>query len=115
MLDLEPTEKQIREMGGDEAMFREALIWLRIVENKCGKKPLLYVSQQFVNDHLSKAPEAFRRYDVWVARYGEFKPYVKLLHWQLTPYGKVRGIHGEVDINVFNGTREKFRSYISSN
>lgn len=115
VLDLEPTEKQIREMGGDEAMFREALIWLRIVENKCGKKPLLYVSQQFVNDHLSKAPEAFRRYDVWVARYGEFKPYVKLLHWQLTPYGKVRGIHGEVDINVFNGTREKFRSYISSN
>lgn len=113
VLDLEPTEKQVREMGGDGPMFREVLAWLRIVEQRTGKKPVLYVGQQFVNDHLVNAPEALRRYDVWVARYGEFKPYVKLLHWQLTPYGTVRGIHGEVDVNVFNGTRQQFDAYVS--
>ncbi len=114
VLDLEPSEAEVREMGGEQEMFRQVLIWLRTVEKQKGKKPVLYVGQQFVNDHLIHAPEALRDYDVWIARYGEYKPYVRLLHWQLTPYGKVRGIHGEVDINVFNGTRTQFREYIDS-
>ena len=73
--------------------------------------PVLYVGQLFVNNHLKYAPAELRNYDVWIARYGEYKPYVKLLHWQLTPYGRVKGIHGEVDINVFNGTKEAFNQY----
>lgn len=112
VLDLEPTDAQVRRAGGDEAMFREALVWLRRVEKACGKRPVLYVGQQFVVNHLSKAPAAFRDYDVWIARYGAYKPWVRLLHWQLTPYGQVRGIAGEVDINVFNGTRTQFEEYL---
>ena len=108
MLDLEPTDAEIRKAGGEAAMFREVLVWMRAVERACGKRPVLYVGQSFVNNHLNHAPEELRDYEVWIARYGEFKPYVRLLHWQLTPYGRVRGIRGEVDINVFNGTREQF-------
>lgn len=111
VLDLEPTEAQIRKLGGDAALFRQVLIWLHRVEQKHGKRPILYVGQLFVNNHLKHAPAELRKYDVWIARYGEFKPYVKLLHWQLTPYGRVRGIHGEVDINVFNGSKEEFEKY----
>lgn len=112
VLDLEPTEAQIKRMGGDKKMFREVKVWLETVEKRSGRRPILYVSQQFVNNHLNHAPEALREYDVWVARYGEFKPYVHLLHWQLTPYGRVRGITGEVDINIFNGTSEQFGAYL---
>lgn len=111
VLDLEPTEAQIRKIGGDATLFRQVLVWLHRVEQKHGKRPILYVGQLFVNNHLKHAPAELRHYDVWIARYGEFKPYVKLLHWQLTPYGRVRGIHGEVDINVFNGTKESFEKY----
>lgn len=114
VLDLEPTEAQIKEMGGEQRMFQEVLKWMRIVEQRRGKRPVLYVGQLFVNNHLVHAPEALRKYDVWIARYGEFKPYVHLLHWQLTPYGRVRGIHGEVDINVFNGTKAQFREYLQN-
>lgn len=114
VLDLEPTEKQISQMGGDAAMFKQVMIWLQRVERVCGKRPILYVGQQFVNKHLKNAPTSLRSYDVWIARYGEFKPYVRLLHWQLTPYGKVNGITGEVDINVFNGTREQFQTYLQT-
>lgn len=114
VLDLEPTEKQINQMGGDAKMFQQVLVWLRMVEKARGKRPVLYVGQQFVNKHLPNAPVALRGYDVWIARYGEFKPYVKLLHWQLTPYGHVRGITGEVDINVFNGTKEQFKKYLQT-
>ena len=110
-LNLEAAEREaegIRKAGGEAAMFREVLVWMRAVERACGKRPVLYVGQSFVNNHLNHAPEELRGYEVWIARYGEFKPYVRLLHWQLTPYGRVRGIRGEVDINVFNGTREQF-------
>lgn len=111
VLDLEPTEAQVQKMGGDAALFKQVLIWLHRVEHRRGKRPVLYISQMFVNNHLKHAPAELRNYDVWIARYGEFKPYVKLLHWQLTPYGRVKGIHGEVDINVFNGTKEAFEQY----
>lgn len=112
VLDLEPTSSQIKQMGGDAGMFRQVMAWLRRVEKRTGKRPVLYVSQLFVNNHLNKAPAELRNYDVWIARYGEFKPYVKLLHWQVSPYGRVRGIQTEVDVNVFNGTREDFEHYL---
>lgn len=112
VLDLEPTDAQIRQMGGDGALFRQVLNWLQIVERRHGKRPILYVGQLFVNNHLKHAPAALRKYDVWIARYGEFKPYVHLLHWQLTPYGRVRGIRTEVDVNVFNGSKEEFAKYV---
>lgn len=111
VLDLEPTPAQIKQMGGDAGMFRQVLVWLRTVEKRRGKRPVLYVGQLFVNNHLKNAPAELRNYDVWIARYGEFKPYVKLLHWQVSPYGRVRGIHTEVDVNVFNGTRGDFENY----
>ncbi len=114
VLDLEPTEDQIRKMGGRAAMFRQVATWLRIVEQRRGKRPVLYVSQTFVNRHLIHAPALLAKYDVWIARYGEYKPYVHLLHWQLTPNGRVRGITGTVDINVYNGTREQFDQYRQS-
>ena len=111
VLDLEPTPDQIKRMGGEAGMFRQVLTWLRIVEKRRGKRPVLYVGQQFVNKHLKNAPSALKNYDVWIARYGEFKPYVKLLHWQVSPYGRVRGIHTTVDVNVFNGSRSDFEKY----
>lgn len=111
VLDLEPTEEQIRKMGGRAALFRQVSAWLRIVEQRRGKRPVLYVSQTFVNRHLVHAPALLEKYDVWIARYGEYKPYVHLLHWQLTPHGRVRGITGTVDINVFNGTKAQFARY----
>lgn len=111
MLDVEPTNAQIQKMGGRDVLFREMLVWLHFVERYAHRRPVLYVSQQFVNQHLVHAPAALRNYDVWIARYGEFKPYVKLTFWQLSPDGKVRGIHGDVDINVYNGTQEDFKEW----
>ncbi len=108
VLDLEPSEEQIAKVGGEQALFSHVLVWLRTVRQHCGKKPVLYVGQQFVNRHLVNAPAELRNYDVWIARYGEYKPYVRLLHWQLTPNGRVNGISTPVDINVFNGTKEEF-------
>ena len=82
--------------------------FLNTVERGIHVRPILYVSQQFVNRYLSAAPDLKRNYQVWIARYSEYKPDVKLVVWQLSPNGRVSGIHGEVDINVFNGYRTQF-------
>ena len=112
VLDLEPYPSQIEHMGGPDALFVNVRAWLRTVERHTHVKPILYVSQQFVNRYLSAAPDLKHNYQVWIARYGEYKPDVKLAVWQLSPNGRVDGIHGEVDINVFNGYRTQFEEFL---
>ena len=112
MLDMELNDRKIAAMGGRDVLFREMLTWLDIVGRRTGTTPILYVNQNFVNRHLPFAPEALKAYPVWVARYGEYKPYVHLLYWQLSPDGTVRGIRGGVDIDVFNGSKAQFERYL---
>ena len=102
-LDLEPTDAQIRQAGGLHKLLGEVRAWLQTVERQRGVRPILYISQRFVNKYLPQAPDLMKNYDVWIARYGEYKPNVNLLYWQLCQDGRVSGIHGPVDINVYNG------------
>ena len=112
VLDLEPSDKQIETSGGVERMFRHVRVWLRLVEQQTGVKPILYVNQMFVNKYLSGQPDLKRDYRVWIARYSEYKPDVRLSFWQLCPDGRVSGITGDVDINVFNGYKSQFEAFL---
>lgn len=107
VLDIEPSDKQIRQMGGVNKMFKEVRDWLNYVERLWHVRPILYISQRFVNKYLTQAPDLMKSYEVWIARYGEYKPDVNLIYWQLSADGRVRGIHGDVDINVYNGFEMK--------
>lgn len=114
VLDLEPSAQQIAGMGGPAAMLASARKWLEIVEKNRGVRPILYVSQKFVNRYMtSKYTDGEylkKNYQVWIARYGEYKPDVHLLFWQLCPDGRVKGIHGYTDINIYNGYADSFNS-----
>ena len=112
VLDIEPSESQIKQMGGAENMFRHIRIWLKMVEKRVGVKPILYVNQMFVNNYLVNQADLKRDYRIWIARYSEYKPDLRLTYWQLCPDGKVTGIQGDVDINVFNGYKSQFETYI---
>lgn len=114
VLDVEPTDAQIAHVGGVEAMFRQIRTWLHIVEQHTGAKPILYVNQRFVNLYLSQAPDIKRDYRIWIARYSEYKPDVRLAFWQLCPDGRVAGIRPNVDINVFNGYQTQFEDFLST-
>lgn len=114
VLDLEPLPSQVAKMGGAHAMWSRVRNWLQIVEKRTGMRPILYVSQTFVNRWLDAAPDIKQSYPVWIARYGEYKPDVKLWIWQLAPDGKVRGIVGHTDINVFNGYESEFRQWLAT-
>ena len=112
VLDIEPSDGQIESIGGSQALWRNIRVWLQAVEKRCGVKPILYINQRFVNKYLPNAPDIMRSYKIWIARYGEYKPGVKLAVWQLSPDGRVKGITGEVDINVFNGYKQQFDDFI---
>ena len=112
VLDVEPSDAQIAAAGGAEKMFHHIRVWLRMVKKHCGVSPILYINQMFINKYFAMVPDIKRDYDVWIARYGEYKPDVRLAFWQLCPDGHVKGIHGEVDINVFNGYKSQFESFL---
>jgi lysozyme len=114
VLDIEPSHSQVAAMGGPQVLFRHVRAWLQAVERRTGVKPILYVSQMFVNRYLPEAPDLKRDYHVWIARYSEYKPDVRLAVWQLSPNGRVTGIHGEVDINVFNGYRTQWDEFLET-
>ena len=113
VLDIEPTKAQIQYMGGPEVMFRHIRVWLKAVEQRTKVKPILYVNQMFVNNYLSAQPDLKRDYRIWIARYSEYKPDLRLTYWQLCPDGRVAGIKGDVDINVFNGYQRQFEEYLA--
>ena len=113
VLDIEPTKAQIQYMGGPEEMFRHIRVWLKAVEQRTKVKPILYVNQMFVNNYLSAQPDLKRDYRIWIARYSEYKPDLRLTYWQLCPDGRVTGIQGYVDINVFNGYQRQFEEYLA--
>ncbi len=112
VLDVEPSAAQVAQMGGAKAMWQQVRQWLTAVERHTGMRPILYISQMFVNKYLNLAPDIKGGYPVWIARYGEYKPDVKLWIWQLAPDGRVAGIHGSVDINVFNGYQDEFEQWL---
>ena len=112
VLDVEPTKEQIKKMGGTSVLFAHVRTWLRMVERATGVKPILYISQTFVNRYLSLAPDLKQNYQIWIARYGEYKPDIRLVYWQLCPDGRVAGIHGAVDINVFNGYNDAYDQFV---
>ena len=114
VLDVEPSDAQIRAAGGAEKMFQQIRIWCRMVKARCGVTPILYINQMFINKYFGMVPDIKRDYDVWIARYGEYKPDVRLAFWQLCPDGRVNGIRGDVDINVFNGYKSQFDEFVAN-
>lgn len=112
VLDLEPTDKQINQMGGAEAMLRDVRQWLNMVERRTGVKPILYINQRFALNYLTDAPDITENYLVWIARYGEYKPGLHLALWQLSADGRVNGIQTNVDINVFNGYEMQWQEFL---
>ena len=78
--------------------------WLDIVEEKYGVKPILYTSYKFKKDFLDDP--VFDEYPYWIAHYYINKLEYKgdWVMWQHTDCGKVDGINGFVDCNIFNGT-----------
>lgn len=92
-----------------EKLRRDVRVWLDIVEKEYGVKPILYTSYKFKMQYLN-TPE-FDAYPYWIAHYyiDELEYKGKWTFWQHTDCGKVSGIKGFVDCNIFNGTFQELK------
>lgn len=115
VLDVEPLPSEVAKMGGAGAMLQRVRTWLDAVERHYKVRPILYVSQKFVNTYLqdgsANATYIRDNYHFWIAQYGKYKPHVQLLFWQLSSDGRVTGIRFPVDINIFNGYADTFNGF----
>ena len=100
VLDIEhkPADKSV------ENFQRDVLTWLHIVEDKYHAKPIIYTYYKFKEQYLS-AP-VFDDYPYWIAHYYVDKVQYKgkWKFWQHTDVGKLPGIKGYVDFNIYNGS-----------
>ena len=87
-----------------EDFQRDVLTWLHIVEDRYHVKPIIYTYHKFKEAYLS-AP-VFDDYPYWIAHYYvekvEYKGQWKF--WQHTDVGRLPGIKGYVDFNIYNGS-----------
>lgn len=79
--------------------------WLYSIEIKYGIRPIIYTNIKFYNKYLAGH---FDEYPKWIARYNSKEPILacgkKWDFWQYGDTGKVQGVNGNVDFNVFNGS-----------
>lgn len=100
VLDVEhkPADKSV------EDFQRDVLTWLHIVEDRYHVKPIVYTYYKFKMTNLNSP--VFDDYPYWIAHYyvdkieykGEWK------FWQHTDAGRLPGIKGYVDFNIYNGS-----------
>lgn len=77
-------------------------LFAKLIERKYGKKPLIYSHVNFYNSHLTPR---YNKYFLFLSRYSPERPSIKGVGrhniWQFTDRGRVRGIHGNVDLDRF--------------
>lgn len=85
--------------------------WLFLVELRYNIKPIIYTNLKFYNKYLAGH---FTGYPLWIARYGRRRPILACGRswdfWQYGNRGKIEGIQGYVDFNVFSGSHAELDS-----
>jgi len=108
VLDLEAT-------GGLDKT--QLVAWTRAfltkLEELTGRTPIIYVSPAFWEYYLGNTT-AFTRYPLWIANYGVSAPRVPggwptWTFWQTSSSGRIKGISGRVDTDLFNGSMTGLR------
>lgn len=75
--------------------------WVDVVEAHYGVRPIVYTSSSFQRTHLAREGIAS---SLWLAAYSRPPRHGDWAFWQYTDRGRVPGIDGPVDGNVFGGS-----------
>ena len=92
-----------------EKFIDDLKVWLKIVEDKYGEKPIIYTYYYYYKDHLKGE---FDDYPLWLANYNDVmvpSPDDDWKLWQFTEKGIVKGINTKVDLNIYNGNLWSFK------
>ena len=95
------------------AVHREMRRFLSIVERHYGKRPIIYTTVDFYKDNDLAS---FGGYELWLRSVAghpsDVYPGQRWSFWQYTGTGRIPGIKGDTDINVFTGSLNSWRQWI---
>ena len=91
----------------EEQTLEDISTWLNLVEKHFGKKPIIYTNNHFYKKYFK---DNFETYPLWIADYSNLNlediPQKRLVFWQHSRAGFVKGISEKVDFNVFLQEKE---------
>lgn len=97
-----------------EEVQHELNIFARLIEQRYGKTPIVYTTN---DSYVAFLEGEDLGYPIWI-RDIYSKPVLrdgaKWDFWQFTHQGRLNGIDGFVDINVYNGSEEEFQNFVST-
>ena len=97
--DLPPVLDIELEDTTDQSLTSKIKIWLDIIENETGKRPIIYTSLHFFE---TKFQNDFKNYKFWIAAYRDSLENKddRIIHWQFKDKGILPGIKGYIDVNA---------------
>jgi lysozyme len=109
------------ELGGNSkiqpdpsTLMRELNAYIEMIENHYQRKPILYTTYEFYDYYLrnQNLPYSIWIRDIfWTPRLSDNKAW---LFWQYSNRGRIPGIRGFADLDVFNGNAEEFANLLQS-
>lgn len=108
VLDIETTD------GLPHAVLLEKIrTWLRLVETHGHARPIIYSNYNFYERWLAGH---FQEYPIWIARYAADRPELSFkkawAFWQYGSNGRLAGVDGPVDFNVFLGSKTELEKLL---
>lgn len=97
--DLPPVLDIELEDSTDQSLKSKIKVWLDIIENETGKRPIIYTSLHFFE---TKFQNDFKNYKFWIAAYRDSLEIKddRIIHWQFNDRGILPGIKGYIDVNA---------------
>jgi lysozyme len=95
--EIQGTSKRVR-----SNLLENVKTFINIIENHYGVKPIIYTNGHIYREYIKGN---FDKYPLWISNYESQKlegyNKARLMMWQHSATGKVDGIQGDVDFNVF--------------
>lgn len=77
--------------------------------NLLGYRVMIYTNLDGYYDYMA---DTFPGYPLWICRFKENPIAAEWTLWQYSHHGRVAGIKGDVDLNVFCGSREEWQRFL---
>jgi lysozyme len=114
--DLPPVlDVEVDDGASEELVVFRIKTWLEMIEHHYKVTPIIYTNISYFNKFIAGNLD---EYPIWIARYSYNEPQLAFNKqwdfWQYGNRGRLNGIEGDVDFNVFNGNHEQLASFCIS-
>lgn len=118
VLDVEwnPKSPTCKKRPPAKQVVKQLKRWLTIVERHYGRKPIIYTTVDFHRDNLEDG--SLSDYPFWlrsvIAEPKHQYRNRRWVFWQYTGTGRAPGFDGDVDLNVFRGSRSDWKKWVQN-